>query len=696
MADYDAVRRTIDNNIYANGEQRITGEILNDVLNAMVDADDEQVSQLNEEVNANKDNINNLQQEIDSIQPIIIEGNVTNAPDEEDITTDANNLLKFANRSTAVNQMGYVILRKNKNLAEQLTQTNTIYEIRYEFTLDEDITIPENCVLKFNGGSIKGNGINTITGNKTKISAGKIKIFDNIINGGGFVGFEVFPQWFGAIADGITDCSDAIQAAIDFAANNAIPGNPWDILGPKNSLKIKLVAGEYLISKSIYAKSYTNIDGEGRGISKIINDNINDGSPMIWFGYRENDTNHKIHNATLKNFSINGKDKNCIGIYAVDQYSFIENIWITNCKTYGLYLWESWCTYINRCNFIYNAIDNPDGYSIYMSGRESGWGCNAVTIDTCEFNGRIIEEDNQRTYKGNAIYTNYGNGIRIVNSNFQSSDKVITIGGSTASLTILNCYFEQNNYAITGSAININIMNCHIYHTVCGACIKSDTCVRVNFINNNPNGNFLVDWLTDDGTHQYSASLFMGCYGATKDNAFPSRVLSQIAQLNTFSYILNDNTTAGAFIKAIFSRTGSGTLANEINSQMWSKPTEFMRVNGWKPSDAPDDRFYNYFVVPIKADVSHNLVFAIPEHSVYNDDSIYVGLYYNNGTTRKITAWTRINYRNAGTFADKPTNAKVGDMYFCTDKQTTEGGNNGIMIYYNGTTWVDALGRVVS
>ena len=31
-----------------------------------------------------------------------------------------------------------------------------------------------------------------------------------------------------------------------------------------------------------------------------------------------------------------------------------------------------------------------------------------------------------------------------------------------------------------------------------------------------------------------------------------------------------------------------------------------------------------------------------------------------------------------------------------TDKQTTEGSRNGIMIYYSGNnTWVDALGRVV-
>lgn len=55
----------------------------------------------------------------------------------------------------------------------------------------------------------------------------------------------------------------------------------------------------------------------------------------------------------------------------------------------------------------------------------------------------------------------------------------------------------------------------------------------------------------------------------------------------------------------------------------------------------------------------------------------------------------------AGTFEQKPTEdvnfINIGFAYFCTDKQTSEGSNNGIMIYYKGDNiWVDALGRIVS
>lgn len=55
--------------------------------------------------------------------------------------------------------------------------------------------------------------------------------------------------------------------------------------------------------------------------------------------------------------------------------------------------------------------------------------------------------------------------------------------------------------------------------------------------------------------------------------------------------------------------------------------------------------------------------------------------------------------RVKGTFAQKPVSSQSiyqGFSYFCTDKQTTEGSRNGIMIYYVGDdTWTDALGRYI-
>lgn len=58
------------------------------------------------------------------------------------------------------NGMGRVVLRKNlvegvNTLTQNMiNKSNTIYVIQYDFTLAEDITVPENCVLEFDGGHI--------------------------------------------------------------------------------------------------------------------------------------------------------------------------------------------------------------------------------------------------------------------------------------------------------------------------------------------------------------------------------------------------------------------------------------------------------------------------------------------------------------------------------------------------------------
>ena len=78
-----------------------------------------------------------------------------NDADEEDITRNADGKLQFKDRAYG-DGMGYVILRKDKTFAEQVTQVNTIYEIRYDFTLSSNVVIPPECVIFFNGGSIIG------------------------------------------------------------------------------------------------------------------------------------------------------------------------------------------------------------------------------------------------------------------------------------------------------------------------------------------------------------------------------------------------------------------------------------------------------------------------------------------------------------------------------------------------------------
>lgn len=111
-------------------------------------------------------------------------------------------------------------------------------------------------------------------------------------------------------------------------------------------------------------------------------------------------------------------------------------------------------------------------------------------------------------------------------------------------------------------------------------------------------------------------------------------------------------------------------------------------------------------------------------YSVFHNDSSYgimayapnsltsadIGRTYYDTNNKVLYIWDGEKWRNAigipngayktyGTYDKKPnaeSGVLVGQSYFCTDKQTTEGASNGIVIYYKGNNiWVDALGRIV-
>lgn len=165
---------------------------------------------------------------------------VVNLADEEDITSKQNKL-KFKDKEynpAQYNGMGRIYLRKNIveriNVLTQIMMqaTNTIYIIQYDYDLHgETITVPENCTLQFEGGSFS-NG--TIIGNGTIIKDTLSKIFglDITIQGTFNVDFAR-PEWFGAISDGSSDSTDAIQKAFD------------------SFLTIKFSRGHYFITETI-------------------------------------------------------------------------------------------------------------------------------------------------------------------------------------------------------------------------------------------------------------------------------------------------------------------------------------------------------------------------------------------------------------------------------------------------------------
>lgn len=107
-----------------------------------------------------------------------------------------------------------VVLDATKPFAKQVKKKNVTYVIRDTFDLQgRRVRISKGATLSFYGGYLM-NGI--LQGRGTIILAAPQKIFGpGITLKGDWHGTKVLPEWFGAIGDGITNDTDALQYTIE-------------------------------------------------------------------------------------------------------------------------------------------------------------------------------------------------------------------------------------------------------------------------------------------------------------------------------------------------------------------------------------------------------------------------------------------------------------------------------------------------
>lgn len=325
----------------------------------------------------------------EDISPVIATDIITNS---EDIVKNDSKELEFANKEYNPEQfsgLGRVYLRKNivdgKNILtqEMINKPNTRYIIQYDYDLNqEEITIPENCTLDFQGGSF-ANG--TIIGNNTKIKSGLQRIFSTSITiQGSWNILASFPEWFGASGNGVTNDTIPFIKALGFncsvilSNNYNLNGNTVQITGQN----ISIIGKGHSDNTGVITNGCLKLVSPSRFITikslKIINTNSS-----VSYGILAEESITKL---ILDDIYVTG----CIiaGISLTDCWdTVIQNSNFTS-NNYGLQLKTCYSSSIRKCNAYYNNIGldvNGDAGSYYdMTVQENkltgalfngAWGC---------------------------------------------------------------------------------------------------------------------------------------------------------------------------------------------------------------------------------------------------------------------------------------------------------------------------------
>lgn len=297
------------------------------------------------------------------------------ATDQQRNTALANVSNQTANSTSG--KMGYKVLDPTKTFAEQVTAENTIYEIRDVFDLGGtqetpvSVTIPEGSTLKFNGGVIKN-----CTLVNAYVDAARENIFDTSVNFTNLKNATVYPEWWGAVADGTTDNSDAFAKALSLYKT------------------VSIGRGTYVVTQEISCSVDTSIIGENKAnsviktngiklnrksvVSNVTVSSISKTTPyLLKISNSITPYNEYFLRITIDNVDLIGADfseydtqvygivlecevnSNNAGFYGVN----ITNVNFSGRMLYGIYFNAvdagAWITYVNFVNIFINAAKYP-------------------------------------------------------------------------------------------------------------------------------------------------------------------------------------------------------------------------------------------------------------------------------------------------------------------------------------------------
>lgn len=668
-------------------------------------------------------------------------------PDEEDLTKTSpdeqgNVRLKLKDKiynSEEFSGLGRVYLRKNitegKNvlLQEMISEANTIYHIQYDYDLDgKDITIPTNCTLKFEGGSFKngtinGNNTTNIESNYECLYKCKLKSFKNII-----LNIIWFKDKIEDVLSNVQQCnlhfdskSYNITSSIYLNAEVIIIGNNTTF-----NLNNSIYLGWRNTIKNINFKAPTANNELSLLIidSKNIMDSINklDTPEDTHYGYIGIEIKKcKFINSSIGIKFILSKERSGWGFdilynrfiytklgigFEIKEEDSKEDIWFTDININYNRFTEGGSGILFKDVPNKGKINYFEGITISYNSLQHLQDTNYfITLNNVSYvniiNNRIWDTTTDRYFinKVNCRFVNIDDGLpnqkQYSISYFSSNPSDIDVDSS---VKILNNQYD--NFLLTlPSPLNGN------FYTFNDFKLLSNGYYSLNLET--------VKKIIDD----QSLTAFSDSFGLKLETLntiykritiIPLNANSYNVPANDWNYIefvaefytnkqYDDNTKISL---NSFRYNSSSFLANYNNIPYKYKGMVFWERNYnvlGTINRHGDIVAYDGFKINANrfgATKNRPVLSEADRNFMYYDWDIRNNIWWN-GDGWVDSYGISVDAKRVGTFEDKPKNTdgiKEGFAYYCTDKQTTEGARNGIMIYYAGdNTWVDSLGRVV-
>lgn len=416
-----------------------------------------------------------------------------NDVDEEDITRNIEGKLQFKDR-TYGDGMGYVILRKDKTFAEQVTQANTIYEIRYVFDLEgTEVTIPKGCVLKFEGGSIKSGVINFQT---TKLDG--IVQFLNCTYTGTIINDTISLEWFNNKEEDITT---TLQFLCSLGKHIIIPEGIWLVSDSTTVVSNTVIEG--ISAEKSILKFADSVKKKGIYI-------FNNDTSYRWTWINKYNENYQTEgaikeellNITIKNITFNCNHDGLTD----DEISAIHGACIR-------FIHARYCT-VENCRFLdYQTISQPGignfKYTVLFQGSQDctvkncysshvtflgfdlSLRCKALNnigeysgstwIETVSGGWHTIDGNklNESTHNGDSVI-----GINSIHCNFINNE-IIAEEFSEHTKSILTLGHNTDTYMADFAYVNNNILKGN-----CGQGIFIQRATNVTIVNNIVEGTF--------------------------------------------------------------------------------------------------------------------------------------------------------------------------------------------------------------